>query len=69
MADHFHALTVEESVPETDEAVSIRFAVPYELKDQYCFKAGQHLTVMAIIDEYCINLGTECATVSIKATV
>ena len=50
MAEHFHALTVEEVVPETDEAVSIRFAVPYELQDQYRFKAGQHLTLMAIVD-------------------
>ncbi len=50
MAEHFHALTVEEIVPETDEAVSIRFAVPSELQEQYRFKAGQHLTVMAVID-------------------
>jgi len=50
VAEHFHALTVEEIVPETDEAVSIRFAVPYELQDQYRFKAGQHLTLMAMVD-------------------
>ena len=50
MAEHFHALTVEEVVQETDEAVSIRFAVPYELQEQYRFKAGQHLTLMAIVD-------------------
>ncbi len=50
MAEHFHALTIEEVIPETDEAVSIRFAVPWELTDQYRFKAGQHLTVMAVID-------------------
>ena len=50
MAEHFHALTVEEIVSETDEAVSIRFAVPYELQDQFQFKAGQHLTLMAIVD-------------------
>ena len=50
MAEHFHALTVEEIVPETDAAVSIRFAVPWELQEQYRFKAGQHLTLMAVID-------------------
>ncbi len=50
MAEHFHALTVAEVVPETDEAVSIRFAVPPELAEQYRFKAGQHLTLMGIVD-------------------
>jgi ring-1,2-phenylacetyl-CoA epoxidase subunit PaaE len=50
VAEHFHALTVEEIVPETDEAVSIRFAVPHELQEQFQFKAGQHLTLMAIVD-------------------
>ena len=50
MAEHFHALTIEEIVPETDEAVSIRFAVPNELQEQFQFKAGQHLTLMAIVD-------------------
>jgi ring-1,2-phenylacetyl-CoA epoxidase subunit PaaE len=50
MAEHFHALTVAEVVPETDEAMSIRFDVPYELQDVFQFKAGQHLTLMAVID-------------------
>lgn len=50
MAEHFHALTVAEVVPETDEALSIRFDVPFDLAEQYRFKAGQHLTLMAIID-------------------
>lgn len=50
MAEHFHALTVAEVVPETDEAMSIRFDVPPELAEQFRFKAGQHLTLMAIID-------------------
>jgi ring-1,2-phenylacetyl-CoA epoxidase subunit PaaE len=50
MAEHFHALTVEKLVNETDDALSITFGVPYELTEQYRFKAGQHLTLMAIID-------------------
>lgn len=50
MAEHFHALRVAEVVPETDDAMSIRFEVPYELTEQFRFKAGQHLTLMAIID-------------------
>ena len=43
MAEHFHALTVEEVIPETEEAVSIRFAVPYELQEQYRFKAESQI--------------------------
>lgn len=51
MAEHFHALEIEEIVPETDEAVSIRFAIPPGLADAFKFKAGQHLTLMGIIGE------------------
>ena len=50
MAEHFHALEVAEVVPETDEAMSISFIVPYDLVDQFRFKAGQHLTLMNVID-------------------
>ena len=49
MAEHFHALRVAEIVAETDEANSIRFDVPDELKDAFRFKAGQHLSVRAEI--------------------
>ena len=38
-----------EIVPETDEANSIRFEVPEELKSAFAFKAGQHLTLRADI--------------------
>jgi ring-1,2-phenylacetyl-CoA epoxidase subunit PaaE len=51
MAEHFHALEVAEIVPETDEALSIRFRVPLELAETFRFKAGQHLTLMGIIGE------------------
>jgi len=50
MAEHFHRLRVAEVVPETDEANSIRFEVPHDLKDAFRFKAGQHLTLRAEID-------------------
>ncbi|WP_309602918.1 1,2-phenylacetyl-CoA epoxidase subunit PaaE [Sphingomonas sp.] len=50
MADHFHVLRVAEIVPETDEAMSIRFEVPDDLADAFRFKAGQHLTLKAEID-------------------
>jgi len=49
MAEHFHALRVAEIVPETDEANSILFEVPEELKSAFRFKAGQHLTLRADI--------------------
>ena len=51
MAEHFHALEIEEIIPETDEAMSIRFKVPPELAETFRFKAGQHLTLMGIIGE------------------
>ncbi|HEX5237882.1 MAG TPA: 2Fe-2S iron-sulfur cluster-binding protein [Sphingomicrobium sp.] len=50
MAEHFHALRVAEVVPETSEANSIRFEVPLELRDQFSFKAGQHLTLRAMLN-------------------
>ena len=49
MADHFHALRVAEIVPETDEANSIRFELPPELRDTFAFRAGQHLTLRAML--------------------
>ena len=45
MAEHFYQLRVAEVVPETEDANSIRFEVPAELKDAFRFKAGQHLTL------------------------
>ena len=50
MAEHFHALRVAEIVPETDDAMSIRFDVPPELAEAFRFKAGQHLTLKADVD-------------------
>ena len=50
MAEHFHALRIAEVVRETDDANSIRFDVPDDLKPAFAFKAGQHLTLRAAID-------------------
>jgi ring-1,2-phenylacetyl-CoA epoxidase subunit PaaE len=50
MSVHFHPLKVAEIVPETDEANSIRFDIPPELREAFAFKAGQHLTLRATID-------------------
>lgn len=40
----FHSLEVAEVRRETDAAVSIRLAVPDELRERFAFRAGQHLT-------------------------
>ncbi len=45
MSDRFHALTVAEVRKETADAISVRFHIPDELKDQFVFRAGQHLTL------------------------
>jgi ring-1,2-phenylacetyl-CoA epoxidase subunit PaaE len=45
----FHRLTVAEVVAETDEARSIRFAVPLEVADVFRFRAGQHVTLRTAI--------------------
>lgn len=50
MAEHFYPLRVAEIVPETEEASSIRFEVPEELKDAFSFKAGQHLSLRVEIN-------------------
>jgi ring-1,2-phenylacetyl-CoA epoxidase subunit PaaE len=47
---HFYPLRVAQIVPETAEASSIRFEVPADLRDTFAFKAGQHLTLKAMID-------------------
>jgi ring-1,2-phenylacetyl-CoA epoxidase subunit PaaE len=49
MSVHFHPLKVAEIVPETDEANSIRFEIPPELRETFSFRAGQHLTLRATI--------------------
>ncbi len=50
MSVRFHALKVAEIVPETADANSIRFEIPEELREEFAFKAGQHLTLRATID-------------------
>ena len=50
MAEHFHALTVAEIVPETDEAVRSASTCRPNCASTFAFKAGQHLTLRADID-------------------
>lgn len=50
MAQHFHAIPVAEVRRETDDAVSVRFAVPDALRASFAFKPGQHLTLKRVVD-------------------
>lgn len=50
MTPHFHALTVRDIRRETDDTVSIAFAVPDDLADAYRFEHGQYLTLRARLD-------------------
>ncbi|GAA0733134.1 1,2-phenylacetyl-CoA epoxidase subunit PaaE [Sphingomonas japonica] len=50
MSDQFHRLTIAEVRRETDDAVSVRFAVPENAAQHFSFRAGQHVTLRAEID-------------------
>lgn len=50
MAQHFHSIPVAEVRRETDDAVSVRFAVPETLRARFAFKPGQHLTLRRVVD-------------------
>jgi ring-1,2-phenylacetyl-CoA epoxidase subunit PaaE len=41
----FHKLTIEKIIRETQDAVSILFNVPNQLKDHFSFIAGQYITL------------------------
>jgi ring-1,2-phenylacetyl-CoA epoxidase subunit PaaE len=49
-APRFHRLVVSDLHRETADAVSLAFAIPDELKDDYRFSPGQYLTLRAIMD-------------------
>ena len=50
MAARFHSLTISDLRRETEDAVSLAFAVPDELRDEYGYTPGQYLTLRATID-------------------
>ena len=50
MSDHFHPLTIAEVRRETDDAVSLCFALPDDLRDRFAFRAGQHVTLRAEVE-------------------
>jgi ring-1,2-phenylacetyl-CoA epoxidase subunit PaaE len=47
----FHALTVVHVERLTDDAVAVTFAVPEELREEYRYEPGQHLTLRATIND------------------
>ena len=47
----FHPLRVAAVEPLTDDSVALTFAVPAELRDDYRFIHGQHLTIRGDDDE------------------
>lgn len=50
MPTGFHALAISDIHQETGDAITVRFAVPEALADQFRFAPGQHLTLRALID-------------------
>jgi ring-1,2-phenylacetyl-CoA epoxidase subunit PaaE len=50
MALHFHPLTVKEIQKETADCVSVLFAVPDALQEQFTYKAGQNITIKTTLN-------------------
>ena len=46
----FHTLNIKDITRQTDQCVSITFAVPDHLKEDYKFKAGQYITLKTDIE-------------------
>ncbi|MGI9570964.1 MAG: FAD-binding oxidoreductase, partial [Desulfobulbia bacterium] len=46
----FHKLAVKEIQRVTDKAVSVSFTIPENLKELYSFKAGQYVTLRAVLE-------------------
>ena len=47
----FHKLTIQKIIKETQDAVSIIFDVPAQLKETFSFVAGQYITIKKTISE------------------
>ena len=50
MTPRFHSLRIAEVRRETPDAVSLRFDVPPDLRSEYAFVQGQHLTLRTRLD-------------------
>ena len=47
----FHKLTIQKIIKETQDAVSIIFDVPQQLKETFSFIAGQYITIKKVLSE------------------
>ena len=47
----FHKLTVQKIIKETQDAVSIVFDIPTQLKETFSFVAGQYITIKKVLSE------------------
>ncbi|WP_298747564.1 1,2-phenylacetyl-CoA epoxidase subunit PaaE [uncultured Serinicoccus sp.] len=56
----FHDLTVSRVDRLTDEAIALSFAVPEDLREEFAFEPGQHLTVRATIDGQDVRRSYSC---------
>ena len=71
----FYPLTIKDKIQETKDAVSLVFEVPDSIAEHYTFKAGQYLTLEAMIDgsrykrAYSLSVGEQSSQlrVTIKA--
>ena len=50
MTRGFHPLAIADVRRETPEAISIRFAIPEDLRDDFAFTSGQYLTLRTKLD-------------------
>jgi ring-1,2-phenylacetyl-CoA epoxidase subunit PaaE len=50
MRQHFYPLTIADVRRETPEAISIGFAVPEHIRDDFAFTSGQYLTLRTELD-------------------
>jgi ring-1,2-phenylacetyl-CoA epoxidase subunit PaaE len=63
LALHFHQLTIKDIRRETPDCVSIAFAVPQELQEEFRFVQGQTLTLRTFIDnEECRRSYSICSS-------
>src|ERR1700760_5161567 len=50
MASHFRTLTIKDVRRETADCVSVAFAIPPELEEEFTWRQGQNITVRMTVD-------------------
>jgi ring-1,2-phenylacetyl-CoA epoxidase subunit PaaE len=50
MSKHFHTLKVQDIRKETSDAVTVTFAVPSELKEDFAYQQGQYITLKFVLN-------------------